>query len=146
MLPLITWLFLIGGAFASPFTDADYHRLQQSTLQSHRPVILMTWSPHMVLSQKAVDEMLALKETLNADPVFLLDPNARIDLAQQIVRRHHWPDALLTVNASRELIKKGLRVHYPSYIFVSEGRTVSPIIPGYKVARQLQALRARYLP
>src|SRR4051812_36018540 len=90
-------------AFARPFTNADLHRLGDSLVYS--------WSPHMNLSVRGLDEALERERHGGPRVVALLDPGANRALAKKIAKEHGWPDTALRTEAASELAEMGIRVH-----------------------------------
>jgi hypothetical protein len=142
-MPLLFALFCF--AHADSFTDKDLHQYQRETLKSQKPIILVTWSPHMPLSERAVEDLFQLQRTTQIQPLVLLDPSCRFSLAQKVATQHLWPAEVLKLNQSQELMSQGIRVHYPSYLLLAKGKTASPVIPGYKLPQELKMLQRRYL-
>jgi hypothetical protein len=99
----------------------------------------------MNLSIRGLDELLVAVKGGEFRIVVILDPNSNRDLAEKVVKEHHWPSNVLQALQSRVLIKKGLRVHYPSYQYVAHGKITGPVIPGYKTPIELGHYQARYL-
>jgi hypothetical protein len=140
---LAFFLPLLSRAQVPAFTDTDLSVVKNSTKMQKGAGLLYTWSPHMNLSVKGLDE--AMQRSKGGERlVVLLDPNCNQELAKKIAKEHDWNESVLRTNASRVLIKRGFRVHFPSYQFVSRGELRGPLIPGYKSAEGL-AYFARYL-
>jgi hypothetical protein len=131
-------------AVPSPFGNADLTAVLQKS-RSGRGTLIYTWSPHMVLSQKGLEELLSNPEFKDTKLIVLLDPNCNMDLAREMAAQKGWPESVLRPLAAQKLIAKGARVHFPSYQFVSGGRFRGPLIPGYKSSAYLHLLAARYL-
>jgi hypothetical protein len=137
-------LFQAQAATPSPFGNADLTAAMQKS-RSGRATLIYTWSPHMVLSQKGLEELLSNPEFKDTKLVVLLDPNCNKDLARQMAAQRGWPESVLRPLAAQKLIAKGARVHFPSYQFVGGGRFRGPLIPGYKAPAYLHLLARRYL-
>lgn len=132
-------------ANASSFTDADLNSLLQKSSKGDSSLIIYTWSPHMNWSVRGIDEIEAWAQAKKMSVRLLLDPKADLAKAKEIQSSHKWDNSVLTINESAKLIKMGMRTHYPSYIFIKKGEVSSPVIPGYKSAKELESLEKRYL-
>ncbi len=113
--------------------------------KSRSKVLIYSWSPHMVLSVKGADELRFIMPTLFDKVVYARDPKSNLKIANKIQTEHQWSPETLRKLTSATLIEKGVRIHYPSYIFVKNGVVVSPAIPGYKSVLEIQQLAERYL-
>ena len=132
-------------ALAAEFSDADLKMILKNQAKAKDlTVLLYTWSPHMVLSIRGLDELLQFEK--NKKIIAILDPNANIRLAEKIAKEHHWPEEVLRINISQDLINLGLRVHYPTYLFLAQGKVQGRAIPGYKTAKELAYFSKRFLP
>ncbi len=129
------------------YTDLDLHRWELISKRQPRSLVLIySWSPHMNLSIRGLDEVLAWEKDGGPRVVIILDSTADFELAKGVAQKHHWPNnKVLQVNMSDELIQKGFRVHYPSYMFLEDGRWVSTIIPGDKPLPELLPCERRYV-
>lgn len=129
-------LTLLAQAAPGPFTDADLHRAEKKG-----DALVYAWSPHMNLSVRGLDQALARERHGGPHVIAVLDPACNRALARKIARTHGWPEEALRENASDELIGRGFRVHYPSYLFLSGGSSIGPVIPGYKTEKELAWFR-----
>lgn len=127
---------------ARPFTDTDLRRLERKSSQ----VLLYSWSPHMNLSVRGLDQALEAARHGGARVVAVLDPGCNRELAASVARDHGWSEEVLRIDESRELIDRGFRVHFPSYLFVSKGMIRGSVIPGYKTAAELEWFRRKAAP
>jgi hypothetical protein len=128
------------------FSDEDFLKLQQQSRDRSRSVFLVyTWSPHMNLSVRGLEELMESGQN-NLILVPVLDPNANLEIATEIAKQKRWPAEVLRVNEARALIQRGSRVHYPSYSFLRKGQFQGPLLPGYKTGRQLETFRKKHLP
>ncbi len=132
---LVLWA---SSALAAPaFTDADLTKTLKTAREKKHDVIFYSWSPHMGLSQKGLNELLKRSLAKNVEVVPLLDPNCNLELAKTIAKRNHWPDSTLRPLEAKPLIARGLRSHYPSYILSRHGNPKGKIYPGYKAPKRL---------
>lgn len=127
-----------------PFDDKDLQALLTQSQQKREKVILYTWSPQMVLSQKGLDEILTFAKSHRVKIIHILDPFSNQALAQKMADQHHWPSDALRKLRSKILIGKGARVHYPSYTFIANGQ-IKAVVPGYKTWGELEHYSNRYL-
>lgn len=135
---IVTILFIsVMAKASSTFTDHDLDKLIKSL--KNDSALIYTWSPHMVLSQKGLDELLKAGPQKPKRFIILLDPGANVELASKIVSANRWPASALIKNNSARLLKAGIRVHYPSYVLV-QNDSIKNIIPGYKNLTHLQRL------
>ncbi len=140
---IFSFLLLLGltAPASAKFDDAEL----QKRMKSEEPILIYTWSPHMVLSQKGISELLANKDR-PFKVLVVMDASASEKLAKEIVKKNGWPASFLEKNESGTLLGRGARIHYPSYQFVSRGALLSPLIPGYRTPAELKQISARYLP
>ncbi len=141
----LLFLFLLSsaGARAASFDEAALDKLKTEAKVKKENVIIYTWSPHMVLSQKGLTEVLQTKWKRPTKVVVLIDPNANMDLAKSMVSQNRWPASVLVPVSSPTLIKRGVRVHYPNYMFSKNG-DLKPVVPGYKNPSQLNRLTEKF--
>ena len=125
------------------FNDESLKSLLSSTKDNSKAIIY-TWSPHMVLAQKGLSELLHLPQNKSFQVIVLLDPNANLELAQKMATDNGWPTSVLKINSSLTLVAKGMRVHYPSYLFVQNQKFVGHIVPGYKQPEHLNKIMQEY--
>ncbi|MDG0816808.1 hypothetical protein [Bdellovibrio svalbardensis] len=128
---------------SSYFSNADL----ESTLRSGEVdnVMIFTWSPHMPLSIKGLDEAIQFTKSNKIKLIVVLDPNCDFSLAQKVAFKHQWPDTYLKTIQSSKLIERGLRVHYPSYLLIKHGSFSGPTTPGYKSKEELDRMIGMYL-
>ena len=141
---IFSFLLLLGlsAPASAKFDDAAL----QKRMSSEEPILIYTWSPHMVLSQKGARELLASSKDRPYKVLVVMDANASNRLAREIVKKNGWPASFLEKNESRTLLSRGARIHYPSYQFVKKGELSSPLIPGYRTPAELKEIAGRYLP
>lgn len=142
LLNLILMAFL---SFAGPkieaFRDSDLDLMLKKNAVSADSVVIYAWSPHMNLSVQGLSELIDYGRRNNLTVVAILDPNSNFELASEIAAKNKWPAEYLRPNESRTLFKRGIRVHYPSYHFISRGEFARPPLPGYKLAKELDEFR-----
>ncbi len=124
-------------AAAPPFTDARLRALEAKGNEA----LLLSWSPHMPLSVRGLDEAFARAKISGTVLVPLLDPGSNLELARRIAREKGWLASALAVNESSELLERGFRVHAPSYQYLRQGKLLGPALPGYKTEKQLSRFR-----
>lgn len=131
----------IGHSKPSLFTDKDLQKLLAASKKSpSKDFLIYSWSPHMVLSVKGLQE-LDLTAGRNTQTTVLLDPNADFTLARTFAHENKWPERVLMRNNSKQLLSKGAQIHFPNYIFIRGGRFNLPLLPGYKSALQIQRFK-----
>ncbi len=138
-------ILLLISAPVFAFSENDFARAMQTAKAKNRNIVFYTWSPHMVLSQRGLEELKFAPFPSNTDLIVLLDPDCDPKLAKQIIERNGWPETYGRQVKSETLLKKGVRIHYPTYIFSRSGGQLAPIVPGYKTTAQLERLAKRYL-
>lgn len=140
---MLSLLLLLG--FSAPASAKFDDAALQKRMSSDEPILIYTWSPHMVLSQKGVGELLANKDR-PYKVLVVMDAGASERVAKEIVKKNGWPASFLEKNEANGLLARGARIHYPSYQFVKKGAFASPLIPGYRTPAELKAIAGRYLP
>jgi hypothetical protein len=147
-LPLsVHWLalfFSVAAHAAIPlraFSDADLDRMEKTD----KTFVVYTWSPHMNLSVRGLDEALAGENKNGTKVIAILDPACDRSIAEKIAKEHGWPDSVLRRNESASLLARGFRIHFPTYQFVAHGRLQGSVIPGYKSPKELTWFRQRFL-
>lgn len=122
------------------FTDTDLAQLLLETSKSKQPLLIYAWSPHMPLSWRGLDELLVEAELKDVRVVPLLDPFGNQLYAQAIAQKHGWPITYVRKINSANLVKTGLRTHYPAYVFKRWDRVEFKTVPGYKAPLRLKQL------
>lgn len=118
----------------SSFTDTDLQRIfKQSQLKSKELFLIYNWSPHMNLSIRGLQN---IKDRKNV--TVLLDPNSNYDLAKKSILAMNFEKTAMKVNHSKSLFGQGALIHYPSYIFIKNGRFAGGLLPGYKSDASLE--------
>lgn len=130
-------------ALGAGFTGSDLQTALHS--QKDEKAVIYSWSPHMNLSIRGLDEIIPLARRNKIKLIVVLDPNCDLKQAQEISRLHHWPAEYLKTMDAKELIEKGFRIHYPSYLLAQNGNFTSPTIPGYKSIGELTRMVRTYL-
>ncbi len=118
------------GGIVAPFTDADL----RAALETHADgVVVYVWSPHMPLSVDGYREVLgaATRRGFTVIPVLFAASDGAF--ARREARRVGMPESALRTVTSAELLLRDAQVHAPSVV-VFRGRTVSPVMPGYRDA------------
>jgi hypothetical protein len=141
---LICWHHL--SCAATPlFTNEDWSSLLAKSKQNQTRVLVYTWSPHMPLSRRGLEELYSFEGIDPKSLVILLDPNADTEFAADVAKENHWPPESLRKVASIDLIKQGVRIHYPSYLIINKGQ-VRPIVMGYKSVERVRYLLNGQVP
>lgn len=104
-------------------------------------VVIYPWSPHMSLSVQGISEIVEYGRRNKMQVIVVLDSEANFALARQIVAKNKWPTEYLRQNRSVQLVRRGSRIHYPSYHFISKGKFARPPLPGYKLPAELDEFR-----
>lgn len=137
----IFFAFILSTSFAEPaFTESDYRAVIAEAKSRKQIVVFFSWSPHMVLSQKGLNELLQRPSSKNVRIVPVMDAQANEELATQVVHRNRWPASVARPLESASLIKRGLRGHYPSYLVSLNGDIKGKLIPGYKGGPYLDSI------
>ena len=140
-------LYLFGlviAVHAAQFTDADLATALRGPCSGPRACVFYFWSPHMPLSVKGREAAQHFATEKKYKLYTLLDPMSGPHLAEEVRRARHWPADTTTVATAPTFIKRGIRVHYPSYLFATKGRLAGPLIPGVRASRELASLARRY--
>ena len=147
MKTLIIYFLYLSQSFATPteFNDSHLESLLKASKKNESDVVIYSWSPHMPLSVKGLDQLFPLAKSKKILPLVVLDPNCNLELAQTLVTEHGWPKTVLQLNHSDILIQLGNRIHYPSYIFAKDGKIVSPIYPGLKSKDNVEIMIGKHL-
>jgi hypothetical protein len=143
MLTLLAVMAFTNAFATSTYDDTDLKKDLLQAKSSQQTVIFYSWSPHMVLSQKGLKELLQRPASKKLRIVPVMDGNSNRDLAQKIVSRNRWPASVMRELEAPELIRRGLRTHYPSYFVSSKGDAKGKLIPGYKSPQYLNRILAK---
>lgn len=139
-------MFGVSALAANEFTDIDLDKMMsQSSQKNSRPVVIYSWSPHMSLSVRGLNEIQQYCQKKNQILVVVLDPDANLSVASEVAAKNKWPLQFLIINKSKKLISRGTRIHYPSYNLISQGSFASRLLPGYKNEQQLDDFQRKYL-
>ena len=139
MILLLFSLLLTPAAFAK-FDDAALQaRLAESTKEKTR-LVIYHWSPHMPLSVRGLEDLLATKGDRDYRVLALLGEDSGGKAAREVAKKKKWPDSVLERDESLALRRRGARVHYPSYDFVKDGAFVGNLVPGYREPASLKDL------
>ena len=125
------------------FDDAALRARLTASAEEKSKLLIYTWSPQMPLSVKGLAELMETKGKRDYRVLVLLDDGANTKVAAKVAKDHKWPAAVLERNESLELRKQGSRLHYPSYVFVKDGKYVGALLPGYRNHEELADLAAR---
>ncbi len=141
----LSLIFFTSTSFANiqivPFQESDLDLVFKTTALSKKPAVIYSWSPHMNLSVKGLSELIAYCSRNGIQTIVVIDPDANFEMAKEIVIKNKWPSEYLRPNKSLSLMKRGTRVHYPSYHFISNGKFARPPLPGYKLSQELDEFR-----
>jgi hypothetical protein len=153
MLWILNLFILFSGLFSSlcsygavnDFDDADLQTILTSSAQKKgQRYIIYSWSPHMSLSIRGLNELTNASNRTQPTVLVVLDPDANLELATEIAKKQKWPSEFLRLNRSEILFKRGIRIHYPSYNLISNGSFRGRLLPGYKTRTELEDFQKRH--
>ncbi len=107
--------------------------------------VFYAWSPHMPLSVDGLHEILAAGQRLEIPVTPVLSDHANSRYARERASGLQLPDGAFRTSHSVELEMRDFNVHAPAILIYSDGRFVSPVIPGFRYAADYEALIGRFL-
>lgn len=122
-------------------TDEDVAAI----VDGHEAGVFYAWSPHMPLSVDGYAEIRAAAEALDIAVTPVLNGHTNIDYAHDRARRVDMPAAGFAENRSVELNLRALNVHAPAILIYAHGRIVSPVIPGFRYAKDYAGLIGEFI-
>jgi hypothetical protein len=105
-------------ANAAVFSDADL----KDVLSKHHRVLIYSWSPLMPLSVDRIPVIAKVAEKLNAYLVYVSDPRVSEGVTSQNISTRPI--------APKQLGRLGFTLHFPSATLFSDGKPLSPWVPG----------------
>ncbi len=137
---LLSLFLLMSTARAEGSFDDQAFREAVKRTADGPSALIYTWSPHMVLSQRGLNEILSFPLKGSLRIIVLLDPQADLEVARAQAKANGWPAEYLRPVSSNILFGLGVRVHYPSYLLIENGQVRDGLIPGYKTHVQLRRI------
>ena len=134
-------LFGQGQDDSMAFGDAEAEQI----VDNHRAGIFYSWSPHMPLSVSGYDEIESATKSLGLTLVAVLSDHTNAEFAAEQSELSGIPAEALQRNRSVELIMRDLQVHAPAILIFEDGRFVSPTLPGFRYAKDYEALISKFL-
>ena len=137
----VAGLFGQGQDRSTALGDAEAEQI----VENHRAGIFYSWSPHMPLSVSGYDEIESAAKSLGLTLVAVLSDHANAEFAAEQSELSGIPAQALQRNRSVELIMRDLQVHAPAILIFRDGKFVSPTLPGFRYAKDYEALISKFL-
>lgn len=94
--------------------------------------MILSWSPSMPFSIDAIIQARKVATEEKIDLIVILDRNANLNKARQIVKKNRWPMEYARKFESIELAYRKIENHFPSMLFFKDGRLKDYLLPGLK--------------
>jgi hypothetical protein len=92
------------------FTDSKLAELLEESRKNNSDGFIYVWSPHMNYSAKGAEEAAVVAKELGLNAVVIEEKNLQ----------------------SRELLFRGMRNHFPSWVYYSKGKLAAHLKTGYE--------------
>lgn len=129
---------------SNTFSDQDFTRLLNESRRTNSQGIIYVWSPYMNWSPRGVSEVQKIARSKNLKLTVLMDPSGDLKTALKIIRDKKLPPDSLRKVASQELFFRGLRNHYPSFLYYSKGKIIGNLKTGYDQPEVLKKVLNAY--
>lgn len=116
-------------------TDQELYK----RINKNKNGIILSWSPSMPFSIDAIGQARKVAQNEKIDLIVLLDRNANLKKAQQIVKNNFWPSEYTQKFDSVELTYRKIENHFPSILFFKDGKLKNYLLPGLKNAVSYKA-------
>jgi hypothetical protein len=122
------------------FTDEKFRKLLLESAEQKTSGLIYVWSPHMNWSKRGAEEIKKVAEEMKLKLTLLVDP----DISEKEMTLLNQKDPMMMTLQSQELFFRGVRNHYPTFVYYSNGTLKPYVKTGYDKPEVLKEILEVY--